>query len=56
MFKFLKKDPLRSLNKKYEKIMEEAFLLSRTNRRMADKKYAEAEKVREQIEVLQAAK
>jgi len=55
MFGLFKKDPSKSLRKKYDNLMEEAFLLSRTNRKLADQKYAEAELVMVEIEALKNA-
>ena len=52
MFGLFKKDPSKSLSKKHDKLMEEAYLLSRTNRKLADQKYAEADAVMQQIEAL----
>lgn len=52
MFGLFKKDPSKSLQKKHGKLMEEAFLASRTNRKLADQKYAEAEAILKQIEAL----
>lgn len=52
MFQFLKKDPAKVLQKQYDKLMEESFILSRTNRKLADQKYAEAEEVMEKIVAL----
>jgi len=52
MFGLFKKDPTKSLQKKYDALMEEAFLLSRTNRKAADQKYAEADAVMVQLEAL----
>lgn len=52
MFKFFKKDPYKALQKQYDKLMEENFQLSRTNRKLADEKYAEAEAVMQKIESL----
>ncbi len=52
MFQFLKKDPVKGLQKQYDKLMEESFFLSRTNRKLADQKYAEAETVMEKIMAL----
>lgn len=56
MFGLFKKDPLKALRKKYEKLTEEAFVLSRTNRRLSDQKYAEAEAVMREIEILRTSK
>ena len=55
MFRLFKKNSTKSLSKKYDKTMEEAFILSRSNRRMADQKYAEAERILEKIEALKAS-
>ena len=52
MFKLFKKDPTKRLTKQYDKLMEENFLLSRTNRKLADQKYAEAEAILKKIEAL----
>ncbi|WCO00547.1 Lacal_2735 family protein [Psychroserpens ponticola] len=41
------------LQKKYKKLMKEWHTLSTTNRSESDKKYAEAEKIQEQIKHLQ---
>lgn len=56
MFGLFKKDPSKSLQKKYDNLMEESFLLSKTNRRLADEKFAEAEAVMSQIEALKNGK
>ena len=50
MFNLFKKDPLQRLRKEYDKLMKEAFILSRTNRKLADEKYAEADAVMQKIE------
>jgi hypothetical protein len=55
MLGFLKKDPVKKLQKKYDKLMEESFTYSRTNRKLADEKYAEAEAVMAKIVALQQA-
>jgi hypothetical protein len=52
MFNFFKKDPSKRLVQEYDKIMEDAFILSRTNRKLADEKYAEAELVMQKIVAL----
>ncbi len=52
MFGLFKKDPIKQLSKKYDKVMEEQFRLSRTNRKLADEKYAEAEVIMQKIEQL----
>lgn len=56
MFGIFKKDPVKALTKKHDKLTEEAFLLSRTNRRLSDQKYAEAEAVQQKIEALRSTK
>lgn len=52
MFKFFKKNPSQHLTKQYDQLMEESFLLSRTNRKLADQKFAEANAILQQIEAL----
>lgn len=52
MFGLFKKDPSKSLQKKYDKLMEEAYLLSRTNRKAADEKYAEADVIMSKLVAL----
>ena len=53
MFNFFKKkSPLEKLQAKYEKLQKEAFELSRTNRKLGDEKYAEAEAVLKEIEAI----
>lgn len=52
MFGLFKKDPIKQLSKQYDKVMEEQFRLSRTNRKLADEKYAEAEVIMQKIEQL----
>jgi len=52
---FWKKSPLQKLNKKYEKLKQDAYNLSKTDRMAADLKEAEAEKILKEIEVLEKA-
>jgi len=52
MFKLFKKDPVVKLQKKYDKLMEEAYKLSTINRKLSDEKYAEADKVLNRIKAL----
>ena len=52
MFNFLKKDPTQRLTKEYDKLMEESYVLSRTNRKLADEKYAEAEAIMQKLVAL----
>ena len=47
-----KKRNISKLQKKYEKLMKEAFDLSTKDRTASDKKYAEADEVGKQIEAL----
>ncbi len=47
-----KKDPAAKLQKKYEKLMKEAYELSTVDRTASDKKYAEADQVGKEIELL----
>jgi len=49
---FKKKDPVEALRKKYQKLQEEAFVLSKSDRMKADQKYAEAEELMKEIEFL----
>lgn len=53
MFSFFKKQsPLDKLEKKYKTLLEEAFILSKTNRIASDAKQVEAADVLKQIEKL----
>lgn len=54
MFGLFKKDPVKALIKKHDKLTEEAFVLSRTNRRLSDQKYAEADAVQQKIDALRS--
>ncbi len=55
MFGFLKKkSPLEKLTKEYQSLMEEAFRLSKTDRKSSDQKYAEAEEIQKKIEALKS--
>ena len=49
---FKKKTEVEKLQEKYEKLMKEAFDLSKINRSESDSKYAEADKIQKQIEAL----
>jgi len=49
---FWKKSPTNKLKKKYEQLMQEAFVLSKTDRKKADEKTAEAEAVMNELEAL----
>jgi len=49
MFGLFKKDPKKVLQKKYEKLLEESFKLSTTDRKASDLKKAEAEAVADEI-------
>jgi len=54
MFSFFKKQsPLEKLEKQYKALLEEAFVLSKTNRIASDKKQAEANEILLEIEKLQ---
>jgi len=50
---FWKKSPIQKLQKQYDKLTEEAFRLSKTDRTKSDEKYAEADVVMKEIEQLQ---
>jgi len=52
MFGLFKKDPVVKLQKKYDKLMEEAYKLSTINRKLSDEKYAEADEVLNRIKAL----
>ncbi|BAO76916.1 Lacal_2735 family protein [Winogradskyella sp. PG-2] len=49
---FKKTSELDKLQKQYEKLMADWHKLSTTNRAESDKRYAEAQKIIEQIEIL----
>jgi len=49
---FSKKSPKEKLQKKYEKLMKEAFDFSKSDRNKSDSKYAEADAVMKEIEAL----
>jgi len=55
MFGLFKSDPLKKLTKKYDRLMEEAYSMSHTNRKLSDQKYAEADAIMNEIEKLKAA-
>lgn len=48
---FKKKSQLEILQKKYESLMKESFILSKSNRSASDKKIAEAEEIMNKIEL-----
>ncbi len=50
---FKKKSPIKILNDKYQKLQEEAYNLSTSNRMQSDQKYAEAQEVLKEIETLE---
>ena len=50
---FKKKTPLEKLQEKYNKLTEEAYKLSKIDRKASDAKQAEAEEVLKQIDALQ---
>ena len=50
---FKKTSEVEKLQKRYEKLMKEWHALSTSNRSESDKKYAEAERIQEQIVQLQ---
>lgn len=49
---FKKKTEADKLRAEYEKIMKDAFTLSKSDRTASDQKYAEADKIMNQIEAL----
>ncbi len=50
---FKKKTEKEKLQEKYQKLMKEAFDLSKTNRSASDGKYADADAVQKQIDALE---
>lgn len=53
MFGFFKKtSPLEKLQKKYQATLEEAYRLSKIDRKASDKKQAEAEEILKEIDAL----
>jgi len=52
MFGLFKKDEKKTLQKKYEQLMEESYRLSTTDRKASDAKRAEAEEVGKQLDLL----
>ncbi|MEO1009853.1 MAG: Lacal_2735 family protein [Bacteroidota bacterium] len=50
---FKKKSEVEKLQEKYQKLMKEAFDLSKSNRSASDDKYAEADAVQKRIEALE---
>ena len=53
---FRKKSESEILHKKYEKLMQEYYRLSSINRSQSDSKYAEAQKIGDEIERLKTQK
>lgn len=54
MFKlFGKKTETQKLQKKYQKLLKEAFELSKINRKASDEKYAEADKLMDKIQAIE---
>lgn len=49
MFGLFKKNPKKELQKKYERLLEESYKLSTTDRKASDLKKAEAEAVADEI-------
>jgi len=49
---FKKKSKIEKLNGRYKNLLEEAFKLSKTNRRLSDSKILEANDILKQIELL----
>jgi hypothetical protein len=52
---FKKKSEADKLKEQYEKLMKEAFNLSKTDRTASDAKYAEADKIMKQLEAVTTA-
>jgi len=51
---FKKKSEKEKLQKKYEKLLKEAFELSKSNRQASDAKQAEADQILKQMEALES--
>jgi len=51
---FKKKSEKQKLETEYKQLLEEAFMLSKTNRRASDEKQAEAEQILDRIKKLEA--
>jgi len=51
---FWKKSPKEKLQKQYESLMKEAFMLSKSDRKAADSKTMEADEIMKKIEALSA--
>jgi len=49
---FKSKSPIEKLEEKHQKLLEEAYRLSRINRADGDQKYAEADKIAKEIDAL----
>ncbi len=49
---FKKKSPVEKLEAKHKKLLEEAFVLAKTNRSASDAKQVEANEILDQIELL----
>ena len=52
---FKRKSPIDRMKSEYEKLMKEAFDLSKIDRSASDRKYAEADKIMKEIEALTTA-
>jgi len=52
MFGLFKKDKKKALEKKYKSLMEESYVLSKTDRKASDLKRAEADEVAKELEQL----
>lgn len=50
---FKKKSEKEKLNKAYQSLMQEAFVLSKTNRKLSDEKVAQANEVAKKMEALE---
>lgn len=53
---FKKKSKIEKLNTQYKKLLKEAYVLSTTNRKQSDLKYAEADAIQQEMERLQNPK
>ncbi len=52
----INKNPEKKLLKKYDRLMSDGYKLSTSNRKLSDEKYAEADRVKKEIEKIRTAR
>lgn len=52
----INKSPEKKLLKKYDRLMSDGYKLSTSNRKLSDEKYAEADRVKKEIEKIRSSK